>query len=76
MKKRIYKERRIYFFTCSNCGFTRQSYKRAKANKAICRNCKFGKTVNKDQVPMFGVDLAKGVSVGFVTKIKRGGEKE
>lgn len=50
---RKYKERRLYFYTCTKCGSTnRCSFKRAKAKHAICRKCR-KQEVNKDQLAMF-----------------------
>lgn len=40
MKIKIYKERHIYFFICNSCKHQRQSYKRAKARRGYCRNCR------------------------------------
>lgn len=51
--KTVYKERRLYFYTCSKCGGTnRCSFKRAKAKKAVCRKCK-RLAINKNQIPLF-----------------------
>lgn len=48
-----YKERRLYFYTCSKCGKeNRCSFKRSKAKHAICRKCKKVE-LNKDQMPLF-----------------------
>lgn len=45
-----YKERHLYFFTCSKCGtVNRSSFKRAKAKKAICRKCR-RHTMDKNQL--------------------------
>ena len=41
MTKKIYKERRLYFFKCSECGReNRQSFHRKKTKVGICRKCK------------------------------------
>lgn len=51
--KTIYKERRLYFYTCSKCGSeNRCSFKRTKARKGICRKCRKN-AVNENQIPLF-----------------------
>lgn len=39
--KKLYRERRLYFFICHSCGTeNRQSFKRVRANRAQCRTCR------------------------------------
>jgi transcription initiation factor IIE alpha subunit len=51
---KVYRERHIYFFVCSNCDILRQSFKRAKARRGICRKCRSKNAVHKDQLSLIG----------------------
>ena len=51
--KRLYKERRLYFFRCTECGKeNRQTFHRRKTKLGICRKCKRLK-VNPNQGKLF-----------------------
>jgi hypothetical protein len=51
--KKLYKERHVYFFDCSNCEQRSQSFKKSIALKKLCRNCRSGKIVNRNQTSIF-----------------------
>jgi hypothetical protein len=47
-----YKERHLYYFVCGNCGHKAVSFKRTRARKGFCRNCRRFE-VDKNQTAMF-----------------------
>jgi uncharacterized OB-fold protein len=50
---RIFKERRLYFFTCEQCGkVNRHSFKRRKAQGGVCKKCK-RQVVDPNQQALF-----------------------
>lgn len=57
MSIRIYKERRVYFFTCTECEMPNcQSYKRSRAKRELCRNCRrTEERVDENQLPLLGI---------------------
>ena len=54
LNMREYKERHIYYFTCSKCGNKRQSFKRSRARKEICKKCR-GQQVPENQSSIFDI---------------------
>jgi len=58
MTKKTYKERRLYYYTCTKCGTrNRHSLKRRRAKHGLCRKCR-GKQheSNKNQLSLFQQD--------------------
>lgn len=51
--KKPWKERHVYGFTCAKCGHRRQSFRRARARKEVCRLCRPHKAVPDNQMSMF-----------------------
>ncbi len=50
---RIFKERRLYYYTCEQCGKqNRHSFKRKKAKVRVCKKCK-GNVVDPNQLTLF-----------------------
>lgn len=48
------KERRVYFFTCEQCGKgDRQTFKRSKAKNKLCRSCRKGPQIDPNQQALF-----------------------
>lgn len=57
---KIYKERRLYYFTCNTCGNqTRHTFKRSKAKSGICKKCRKQEVINKNQLTLFPEPNAK-----------------
>jgi len=53
MTERLYRERRTYVFTCQDCSRKAHSYRRSRAKKQRCRQCR--KTAgNENQLRLFG----------------------
>ena len=51
---KIFKERRLYYFTCEQCGkVNRHSFKRKKAKLKVCKKCRRQEEVNKNQLTLF-----------------------
>lgn len=56
---KIYKERRLYYFTCNVCGSkTRNTFKRSKAKKGICKKCRRHEEINKNQLTLFPISFS------------------
>lgn len=50
---KIYKERRLYYYTCEGCGKqNRHSFKKKKAKLKVCKKCR-KLEVNKNQLALF-----------------------
>ena len=54
---RQFKERHVYFFRCGKCDRRRQSLKRSRARKGICRRCRGRQAgeVSENQLGLFPV---------------------
>jgi len=52
---KVYRERRVDFFTCDGCGKRAQSYKRSRAKREKCKPCRLYK-VDDRQLSLLGCD--------------------
>lgn len=52
-KARIWKERRLYYYTCKGDGMRRSTLKRRIAKRAMCRKCIHNHVLD-NQIGLFG----------------------
>lgn len=60
---KTYKERRLYYFTCEQCGKeNRHSFKRKKAKMKVCKRCRKN-AVDPNQQSLFEVNQSNVLQI-------------
>jgi NAD-dependent SIR2 family protein deacetylase len=68
---KTYKERRLYYFTCEQCGkVNRHSFKRKKAKGKICKKCR-GQYINPNQQSLFGIPVIIDKNLPLISIISK-----
>lgn len=73
---RLYKERHLYYYTCSGCGKQRSTLKKKKQLIGVCTKCKRSE-VSKNQISLFNASKFYGqdkedITLKTITMLRRG----
>lgn len=72
MPSKVYKERRLYFFTFDSCGNkNRQSFHRRKIRAGVCRSCKRGQMIDPNQGILFPSSQEQAAKAGTIPPTPR-----